>query len=223
MRRCAAIVADLQRTLRCDLARRDAGLARPHHRRDHDLLRAQGLSAKASSRNSPGAVAVFVAIIAAYRYNGSFDGDGRRAHRTRRRLGARGRAVRLRGPRVRDRHAGRLGCWDASPSCRSSGSSTRILGALLGAGKALFGAFLVLYVMLVLPDLARPARTICTARRWCSSSRNPIVPSTTRSKVCCRGFSSRSRSRSSRSIIPDRAAPCLTANVAACGRTKFGG
>ena len=97
-----------------------------------------------------GAVAVFVAIIAAFRYNGSFDGL----------------VTRLTGLTAGSAHA--LGlllfailayalvmliAWLLGRVAHLPmvGLVNGILGALLGACKALFGAFLVLYVVLFFP------------------------------------------------------------------------
>lgn len=103
-----------------------------------------------------GAVAIFVAIVAAYRYTGSFDAT----------------VVALTGLGGGSAHA--LGTivfaalwyaivlivtWSLGRFAKLPvlGLANGILGALLGAAKGLFGAFLVLYVILFFP-LSRDLR-----------------------------------------------------------------
>lgn len=97
-----------------------------------------------------GAVAVFVAIVAAFRYNGSFDGL----------------VTSLTGLTHGSAHAAgllifaiiayaivMLIAWLLGRVAHLPlvGLVNGVLGALLGAGKALFGAFAVLYVVLFFP------------------------------------------------------------------------
>jgi membrane protein required for colicin V production len=97
-----------------------------------------------------GAVAVFVAIVAAFRYNGSLDGI----------------VTSITGLTQGSAHAVgllifaivayaivMLVAWllGRVASLPVVGLINGVLGALLGAGKALFGAFLVLYVVLFFP------------------------------------------------------------------------
>ena len=65
-----------------------------------------------------GAVALFVAIIAAFRYDGALDGIATSLTGLDARLGARRRLVDLRDRRLRDRHAGRVAARPDREACR---------------------------------------------------------------------------------------------------------
>jgi uncharacterized membrane protein required for colicin V production len=97
-----------------------------------------------------GAVAVFVAIVAAFQYNGSFDGIVTSVTGLTR---GSAHAVGLLIFAIIAYAMVMLLAWllGRIANLPAVGLVNGVLGALLGAGKALFGAFLVLYAILFFP------------------------------------------------------------------------